>query len=430
MQSTKEPAAHEEARSGSTVLLTGPRRFSDKLLALASPPKQRVRLHWDLRGTAPYIGAVWYLLIVWPFHLYLAYNCFTKLQSQSEDHIVIAVQVLLVFSLVAMLFFSVSLFLKLDCQLKPPMDGTPACFLQKYPAVKHLQALKSQQYLLHGLAALLLMISISLLQLGSPGQQQSILAGEAGMTNATRVEPVRNHSKSRHEFLLPMLPQDVSVSSILLCLNVLSPMFLHAMAESDPIWQRERLWGASFSAVLVLASMKSLSLSLTFDALYVKAALAPYRPTIFQSRVWIPPLYALSLLSLFMFCISLKVYVDLSCPELGSSPAGLKLRRKARPCPSPLALLLTTLVQIASEVPFLVELYLIFCENINVYFLMLWAFNLGFCLLCCAVCLGVFLLQKYRISRCRAKKERTASGLCLAHSFIYQTSKLGSSSRC
>ncbi|XP_078506736.1 uncharacterized protein LOC144766908 [Lissotriton helveticus] len=430
MQSTKEAAVHEEAGSGSKVLLIGPGKFSDKLLTLANPPKQRAWLQWDPRGTAPYIGAVWYLLLAWPFHMYLAYICFTKLQSQSEDHIITAVQVLLTFSLVAMLFFSVSLFLKLDCQLTPPMDGTPGCCLQKYPAVKHLQALKSQQYLLHGLAALLLMISISLLQLGSPGHQQPIPAGDAGMTNTTRVESTRNHSKSRHELLLPMLPEDVSVSSILLCLNVLTPMFLHAMAESDPIWQRERLWGASYSAILVLASIKSLSLSLTFDALYVKAALAPHSPTILQSTVWIPPLYALSLFSLFMFCISLKVYIDLSCPEHGISPAGVKLRRKARPCPSLLALLLTTLVQIAWEAPFLVELYLIFRENNDVHFLVLWAFNLGFCLVCCAVCLGVFLKQKYRAYRCRAKKERTASGLCLAHSFIYQRSKHGSFSKC
>ncbi|KAM3924800.1 uncharacterized protein RB166_008155 [Leptodactylus fuscus] len=367
---------------GSMVLLTNKTTISNKLLTLASPRPRRTWICRHIKVVAPSI----------------------------------VVLVLLAISLAVIVLFTASSLLKVG---QPMMDLYSGWTYQKHPSIKHIvQAIRSQKYHLQALAAFILVNSYLLLQ----HSQLVLIYQDKTLGNDTVQEWNRLERNSSVSENLP-LPSIKIFPFMVLCVNFVVPLVIYTMEESQPVWQRSRLWGFYYSVLLLLSTLKYLSSAVTF---YVISLKAHQSPEIISQGVttWLPPLYVTSALSLFLYSLFLKVYMEMwfKASVSGSPAVNITLRRKVRIYPSPLGVIVSVFLVIGCEVPFLLHLVhfaLLYTRDIFIVYLL--AFNLGFCFLSLGGCLIIGFRRRHHTKKSRGKQKHIDSGVCLATSFVYQS---------
>ncbi|KAM4038395.1 uncharacterized protein ACNLHF_016714 [Anomaloglossus baeobatrachus] len=371
---------------GSMVLLTNKTTISNKLLSLASPTPRRRWISRNIKITVPSI----------------------------------VVQVLLAVSTTAIVLFTASFFLKMEQTM---VDLNSGCTYQKHPSMKHIvQAVRSQKFHLQALAAFILVNSYLFLQLS---QLSPLYLDKTSDNDTVQLEWDRQErNMSESEIGVLPLPSIKILPFMAFCVNFAVPLVSYTMKESEPVWQKQHFWGLYYSVILLLATLKYLSSAITFYVICLKAQQSP-QILIFQDvTTWLSPLYASSVLSLFLYLFFLKIYMEMrfTMTASGSPASNLTLRRKVHISPSPLGVIVTTFLVIGSEVPFLLHLVhfvLLYRREICIVYLLV--FNSGFCFLNFCGCLMLGLRRKHHAKKCRGKQKQIDSGICLAASFIYQS---------
>ncbi|XP_069811476.1 uncharacterized protein [Dendropsophus ebraccatus] len=406
---------------GSMVLLTNKTtQISNKLLTLASPRPRRTWICRYIKVTMPPIGIIWYLPVCWLFHICLIMTCIKEMDVTQSSYVNSVVQVLLALSVAVILLFTGASIVKLGKPITDPYSGWT---YQKYPSMKHIiQALRGQKYQLQALAAFILVNSYLLLKLNQLAllYQDKTLGNDTIQLADTRIET----NSSESEIVVLLLPSIKSLPFMAFCVNFAVPMVFYTFKESEPVWQKQHFWGFYYSVFLLLSTLKYLSSAITFYAVSLKADESPEILISQGVTTWLPPLYAVSALSLFLHSFFLKIYMEMrfKTPVSGSSASNLTLRRKVPIYPSLLGVIVTTMLVIGSEVPFflhLVHFVLLFRRGILVVYLL--AFNSGFCLLSFCGCLILGLRRRRQAKKCRGKQRQIDSGVCLADSFLYQS---------
>lgn len=231
-------------------------------------------------------------------------------------------------------------------------------------------------------------------------------------------------NNSESEIVVSPLPSIKILPFMAFCVNFAVPLVIYTMEESEPVWQKQHSWGFYYSVFLLLSTLKYLSSAITFYVVSLKAHQSS-QISIFQGvTTWLPALYALSALSLFLHSVFLKIYMKMrfQTPVSGSTASNITLRRKVCYYPSPLGVIVTTFLLIGSEVPFflhLVHFVLLYRTDIIVVYLL--AFDSVFCLVNFCGCLILGLRRKRQANKCRGKQKKIDSGVCLAASFVYQS---------
>ncbi|KAM4676005.1 uncharacterized protein O3C94_008643 [Discoglossus pictus] len=416
-----------QENSGSTVLLTNKTmQVSNKLLTLASPRPSGKWICRHMRINAPTIGTVWYLPVGWLTHIYLLYSCIQEMNITTGCSYFSAVRVLLALSVAAMLLFTTTILITVK---ESSEDEATGCKIEKRPTLKHLlPALRSQKYPVQALSAILLIHSYLLLQCCTSASNPLVRDADNDTLETEGSGMDVNISEASQRTALPSIPPGNSFTCLLCCVNFAIPLIFHSMQESDPVWQKERLWGFLYSVTLLLIAIKYLSSSFSFFV--VIFALKQSSPSLlFQgSSLWLPALHVISALSVFLFSLFLKIYVELSCRvSLSSySATNLTLRRKIRVCPSPAGVIFSTLLIVVCEVPFMIKLYVLSLKETEAFTLCLFAINAGFCFFCISVSVIVGLRRSCLTNVVRVKQRQTDSGVCMANSFVYQPSPTSS----
>ncbi|KAM8972013.1 uncharacterized protein RCH25_017622 [Pelodytes ibericus] len=404
--------------SGSMVLLTNTATMSNKLLSLANPRPKAAWICQNVSVTMPSIATVWYLPISLVCHIYLAYTCIREMTNGSC--LTSAAQVLLAISMAAILLFTAFAVLKVERSAVVPDSG------YKHSRLNHsLEVLRSQKYALHALSAFLLINSYLLLQISKLCAHPSDRGAHNGTMDTESHGFVGNITKVNVWMVLYLLPLENRITYIEYCVYFAVPMICHSIQESDPIWRNEKLWGFLYSTALLMSAVKYLSSTFAYFFVSLTAYLSPQSILIQGSPMWVPVLYSTSLLSVFLYTLSVKCYVDLCfrVPISSSSVNNLTLRRKIRPYPSPLGVVLSTLLIVACEIPSMVHLInFLLRERKNDLIVFLFVLSVGFGLFCVSTSLIVGLRRNCRPKKHKLKHSRVESGVCLANSFVYQSS--------
>ncbi|XP_056430666.1 uncharacterized protein LOC130369421 isoform X2 [Hyla sarda] len=303
------------------------------------------------------------------------------------------------------------------------MDLNSGWTYQKYPSRKHIvHAIRSQKYHLQALAAFILVNSYLLLQLSRVASvhPDKTLGNDTVQLERNRIET----NTSEFEIVVLPVPSIKILPFVAFCVNFALPLVFYTVEESEPVWQKQRFWGFYYSFLLLLSTLKYLSSALTFYVACLKAYTSP-QIFIFQGfETWIPSIYAVSTLSLFLNSFLLKIYMEMrfQTPASGSPGPNLTLRRKVCIQPSPIGVIVTTLLVIGSDVPFLLHLvHFVLLYRMDTLVICLLAFNSGFCILGFSGCLILGLRKRRRVKKCRGKQKQIDSGVCLAASFVYQS---------
>lgn len=232
--------------------------------------------------------------------------------------------------------------------------------------------------------------------------------------------------------LLP-LPTKKLLTFVALCGNFAVPLTIYAIQESELLWQKEKLWGFLYSFILLLAPLKYLCSSLTFYAISVTAHRSPQNILFQGVSKWLPCLYITSVLSLFLFTLALKIYVELSLksPALTTAGTNITLQRKMHSNPSPLGVILTSALILGCEIPYILHfINFTLCEISDILIVCLLAFSTAFCLMTVTVLLVVGFKWNCHIATSRTKKKRIDSGVCLANSFVYRARSDSGKTKC
>ncbi|OCT88707.1 hypothetical protein XELAEV_18017337mg [Xenopus laevis] len=368
--------------SGSMELLTNKSLMSDKLLNLASPKPSAAWICRQVRVNIPSVGFIWYISICWLLHIYLEYMCIREMNNSQDITFISAIQLLLAFSLVAMLLFTLS------AVLSAPHTPVTEHKYQKQSSLRLLiSALKCQIYPLQALAALLLINSYLLLQLSESLVKPMSAAGNNGTADVEGFGMNTSNSKTSNWVMLPsVLPGD-SFTYLLYCIPVVVPMTVHSVQQSDVVWKTEKLWGFFYSVILLLIGIKYLSSSFIFYI--VSLLVTPFPQTLLFKGfpVWIPVVYIMSVFTLFLYSILLKIYVEVSCriPSSGVPASYLTMRKKTKSYPSPLGIIFTTLLIVVCEILPMLKIYLLLSKKTELFILFLFSFNGAFYLACLSV---------------------------------------------
>ncbi|XP_002936897.3 uncharacterized protein LOC100490316 [Xenopus tropicalis] len=404
--------------SGSMELLTNKSMMSDKLLSLASPKPPAALVCRQVRVNIPSVGPIWYISICWLLHIYLEYTCIREMNTSKDITFMSAIQVLLAFSLVAMLLFTLS------AVLSTPHTPDTEHKYQKKSSWRHLiSALKSQSYTLQALAALLLTNSYLLLQLSEWLAKPMSTSGNNGTADVEEFGSNASYSKNSNWITLPtVLPGD-NFTYLLYCIPVLVPLTVHSVQQSDVVWKTEKLWGFLYSVVLLLIGIKYLSSSFTFYIVSILVIPSPQMHLFKGFPVWIPVVYVTSILMLFLYSILLKIYVEVSCrvPSSGFPATNLTMRKKIRSYPSPLGIIFTTFLIVACEILPMLKIYFLLSKKTEHFILFLFSFNTAFYLVCVSVSV-MAMVRKCLSNKVKRKPRKVGSGVCLANSFVYQSS--------
>ncbi|OCT87648.1 uncharacterized protein XB22062450.S [Xenopus laevis] len=404
--------------SGSMELLTNKSMMSDKLLSLASPKPSVALICRQVRVNIPSVGLIWYISICWLLHIYLEYICIREMNNSWKITFVSEIQLLLAFSLVAMLLFTLS------AVLSKPHTPVPEHKYQKKTSLKLLiSALKCQIYHLQALAALLLINSYLLLQLSEWLAKPKSTTENNGTADVEEFGMNTSNSKTSNWMMIPsVLPGD-SFTYLLYCIPVVVPMIVHSVQQSNMVWKTEKLWGFFYSVILLLIGIKYLSSSFSFYVVSLLVAPSPQMLLLKGFPVWIPVVYFTSVLTLFLYSILLKIYVEISCniPSSGVPATHLTMRKKIRSYPSPLGIIFTTLLIAACEILPMLEIYFQLSNKTEHFIWFLFSFNIAFYLVCLFV-LVMVTVRKYLSNNVKAKPRKVGSGVCLADSFVYQCS--------
>ncbi|XP_077117229.1 uncharacterized protein LOC143773767 isoform X2 [Ranitomeya variabilis] len=363
---------------------------------------------------------VWYLPVCWLFHIYLVIICIREMDLTQDSPGNSVVQFLLAISTAAIVLFTASIFLK---RKQIVVDLSSGWTYQKHPSMKHIaQALRSQKYHLQALAAFILINSYLLLQLS---QLAPVYLGKTMRNDTIQLEwDKQERNSSETDIVVPPLPSIKIIPFMAFCVNFAVPLVFYTMEESEPVWQKQHLWGFYYSVLLLLSTLKYLSSAITFYMISLQAQQSP-QIFIFQGvTTWLPPMYASSAISLFLYSFFLKIYMEMRFKTAvsGSPASDLTLRRKVSTTPSPFGVIVTTFLVIGSEVPFLLHLvHFVLLYRSEICMIYLLVFNSGFCFISFCGCLILGLRRKHQAKKCRGKQKQIDSGICLAASFIYQS---------
>ncbi|XP_075716174.1 uncharacterized protein LOC142751085 [Rhinoderma darwinii] len=347
-------------------------------------------------------------------------TCIKEMDLTQDSHVISVVQVLLAISVAAIVLFTACSILKVG---QPLVDLNSGWTYHKHPSMKHIiQAIRSQKYYLQALAAFILVNSYLLLQVIklAPRDLDKTLGNGTMQVEYNRLET----NSSESEIVVLNLPSIQILPFMAFCVNFVVPLVIYTMEESEPLWQKQHFWGFYYSILLLLSALKYLSSSLTFYAVSLKAHQSP-EIFIFQDvTTWLPFLYALSALSLFLYLFFLKIYIEMRfktpVPDLPAS--NLTLRRMVHIYPSPLGVIITTFLVIGNEVPFLLHLvHFVLLYRRDIFMVYLLVFNSGFCLLSFCGCMMLILRRRHQAKKYRGKRKQIDSGVCLANSFVYQS---------
>ncbi|XP_063786593.1 uncharacterized protein LOC134935464 isoform X2 [Pseudophryne corroboree] len=397
--------------------------MSSKLITLASPKPRRIWASRNIRFAMPSIGTIWYLPMCWLFHIYLEVICIGEFNLTRNSHLISVVQSLLATSVVLMILFTASAVLEVG---HSSVTDNAVCTYKKRASMNHiLQAFRSQKYPLQALASFILINSYLLLQLSQLALDYLNRKSGNGTMHAEWNRVDANSSETDIEASLWPVPAEKLLTYLALCVHFAVPLIIYSVQESESVWQKEYLWGFFYSVILLLSILKYLSSSLTFYVISLGVHQSPHSRLFLGGSAWLPALYVISVLSLFLYSFSLKIYLELSFKTSVSDlpAANLTLRRKINLYPSPLWVILTTFVVVGSEMPFILHLisFLLLDRN-DIFIVCLLAFSNGFCILCFCGCLLVGLRRRCRTNKSRIKKNRIDSGVCIANSFVYQAS--------
>ncbi|XP_068133130.1 uncharacterized protein [Hyperolius riggenbachi] len=352
-------------------------------------------------------------------------TCIRKMDFMKDNHLNAVIQVLVALSAVLLVLFTISTTLKLG-QSSDDLTVGGTCL--RRPSVKQfLQAIRSQRYSLQALAAFILINCYLLLQIN----QLSYNCTETPLDNVTELKEWSKPGVNRTEAALTLADEE-TLTYLAFAGNFLLPLIIYAIQESEPLWQKEKLWGYCYSFILLLSPLKYLSLSLAFYVITVMALKSSYNLFWGVSK-WLPALYAISVISLFLFLLAFKMYVEISFtnPVSESAATHFTLRRKIFSYPSPLGVILTTFLIFSCDILYILHFILFILEGRReILIIYLLAFSIAFCLLIVTVSLIVGLRRKCHTNKAKIKQKRVDSGVCQANSFVYQPRSEGGKTDC
>ncbi|KAM5171976.1 uncharacterized protein ACMZJ9_004813 [Mantella aurantiaca] len=374
--------------------------------------------------------------------------------SASEDLEVETRKVLLALSVAVLVIFTVAAVLRVSKSSNDPSFCDT--YLKRLSVKYFLQATRHQIYLLQALAAFILINSYLLLHINqiaydfpndatdNDSPDSNARKYEAGSLHHARtsdkerlftetVAKEKNilEANSSDIQTLPLLP--LSAEKLLTYLafygNFAIPLTIYAIQESEQLWKKEKLWGLLYSFILLLSPLKYLSSTLTFYIISVTTHKSPQNLLFEGVSKWLPSLYVTSVLSLFLFTLALKIYIELRLREPALSCGNIIVRREIRYYP--LGVILTSVLILGCEIPYISHfIFFILNGNSDILIVYLLAFSIAFCFVAAAASLVVGFKKNQHATKSRIKKKRVDSGVCLVNSFVYQARSEAGKAEC